>query len=61
MVLLSDIQAKVEVRFQWTEHCKKAYNKSAKGQGEIVGISRRKQAVCKWNIIKHEKCMNGPA
>ena len=33
----------------------KVYNKRAKGQGGIIGISRGKQAICKWNIIKHEK------
>ena len=33
----------------------KEYNKSAKGEGGIIGFSRRKEAVAKWNIIKHEK------
>ena len=33
----------------------KEYNKPAKGQGCIIGISRRKEAVAQWNIIKHEK------
>ena len=33
----------------------KVYNNTANDQGGITGISRRKQAVCKWNIIKHEK------
>ena len=33
----------------------RAYKKPANDQGGITGISRRKQAVCKWNIIKHEK------
>ena len=33
----------------------KEYNKPAKGQGGITGVSRRKQAVSQWNIIKHEK------
>jgi len=33
----------------------KTYNKPAKGQSGIIGFSRRKDAVCKWNIIKHEK------
>ena len=33
----------------------KEYNKPAKGQGGIIGISRRKEAVAQWNIIKHEK------
>ena len=33
----------------------KEYNKPAKGQGGIIGISRRKEAVAQWNITKHEK------
>ena len=33
----------------------KEYNKPAKGQGGIIGISRRKEAVAQWNIMKHEK------
>ena len=33
----------------------KAYNKPAKDNSGIVGFSRRKEAVAKWNIIKHEK------
>ena len=33
----------------------KQYNKPAKGQSEIIGFSRRKEAVCKWSIVKHEK------
>ena len=33
----------------------KQYNKPAKGQSGIIGFSRRKEAVCKWNIIKQEK------
>ena len=33
----------------------KLYNKPAKGQSGIIGITRHKEAVCKWNIIKHEK------
>lgn len=33
----------------------KAYNKSANGQAEFIGISRRKQVVWKWSISKHEK------
>ena len=35
----------------------KQYNKPAKGPSGIIGFSRRKEAVCKWNIIKHEKLM----
>ena len=34
---------------------KQAYNKPAKSCSGIVGISRQKEAVCRWNIIKHEK------
>ena len=33
----------------------KAYNKVAKSQSGIIGFSRRKQAVAKWNIMKHGK------
>ena len=32
----------------------KAYDKPAKSNSRIVGISRRKDALCQWNIIKHE-------
>ena len=32
-----------------------AYNKPAKGPGGVIGISRKKEAVLKWNLIKHEK------
>ena len=34
----------------------KAYSKPAKSQSGIIGISRRKKAVAKWNIIKQDKC-----
>ena len=33
----------------------KQYNKPAKGSSGIIVFTRRKEAVCKWNIIKHEK------
>ena len=33
----------------------KAFNKPSKGQSGIIGMSRRKEAVCKWSLIKHEK------
>ena len=33
----------------------KEYNKPAKGQEGIIGISKRKEAVAQWNITKHEK------
>ena len=33
----------------------KQCNKPAKGQSRIIGFSRCKEAVCKWNIVKHEK------
>lgn len=39
----------------------KANNKPAKNNSWIVGISRRNDAVCRWNIIKNEKawdCLN---
>ena len=31
------------------------YNKPAKSQSGIVGITRKKEAVNKWNILRHEK------
>ena len=31
------------------------YNKQARSSSEIIGITRRKEAVCKWGLIKHEK------
>ena len=33
----------------------KAYNKPAKSSAYIIGFTRRKKAVCQWNLIKHEK------
>ena len=33
----------------------KAYNKLAKGQGDIIGFTRRKEAVAQFNLIRHEK------
>ena len=33
----------------------KKYNKNAKGKGGIIGFTREKEVVAKWNIIKHEK------
>ena len=33
----------------------KQYNKPAKGPSELIGFTRRKQVLFKWNIIKHEK------
>ena len=33
----------------------KEYNKNAKGKGSIIGFTREKEVVAKWNIIKHEK------
>ena len=33
----------------------KAYNKPAKSQSGIIGVTRRKEAICKWNIFKHDK------
>ena len=32
----------------------KEYNKSAKGPSGIIGYTRRKESVLKWNIIHHE-------
>lgn len=31
------------------------YNKQAKSSSGIIGVTRRKEAVCKWDLIKHEK------
>ena len=31
------------------------YNKTAKSQSGIIGITRKKEAVNKWNILRHEK------
>ena len=38
----------------------KAYNKPAKSSASITGFTRRKEIVCKWNLIKDdkEKCWN---
>ena len=33
----------------------KAYNKPAKGQGSIIGFTRRKEAVAQFNLTRHEK------
>ena len=33
----------------------KEYNKPAKSSSGIIGFTRRKEAVCKWNLIKHER------
>ena len=33
----------------------KEYNKNGKGKGGIIGFTREKEVVAKWNIIKHEK------
>ena len=33
----------------------KPYNKSAKGLSSVIGITKRKEAVLKWNILKHMK------
>lgn len=33
----------------------KAYKKPAKSNSKIIGICRRKDSVCRWNINKHEK------
>ena len=33
----------------------KAFNKPSQGPSGIFGISRRKEDVCKWSLIKHEK------
>ena len=33
----------------------KEYNKPGKGAGGIIEITRKKESVAKWNIVKHEK------
>ena len=33
----------------------KEYNKVAKGKGGIIGFTKQKDTVAKWNLIKHEK------
>ena len=33
----------------------KSYNKPAKGKSGIIGITRRKEVVAQYDIIKHEK------
>ena len=35
----------------------KQCNKLAKGPSGIIGISQKKKAVCKWNLIKHDKLL----
>ena len=42
---------------QMDQALEKQYNKPAKGPSGVIGFSRRKEAVCKWNLIKHEKYM----
>ena len=34
---------------------KKCYNKPAKVAGGIIGMTRQKEAVALWNLLKHEK------
>lgn len=31
------------------------YNKPVKSSSGVIGFTRRKDAVCKWGLIKHEK------
>ena len=35
----------------------KQYNKPKKGLSGIICISRKKEAVCKWNLITHDKLL----
>ena len=35
----------------------KQCNKPAKEPSGIIGISRQKEAVCKWNLIRHDKLL----
>ena len=37
------------------EALEQSYNKPVKAAVGIIGITRRKETACKWNIIKHEK------
>ena len=53
VVLLSDIQ--FEVGFQWTNYWKRRTISQQSCEAGIIDISRRKDVVCKWSIIKHEK------
>ena len=32
-----------------------SYNKTAKGKGDVIGITTRKATIAKWNLIEHEK------
>ena len=32
-----------------------SYNKTAKGKGDVIGITTQKATIAKWNLIKHEK------
>ena len=47
-------------KIQMNETLEKQYSKPTKCHSDITGLSRRKEAVCKRNIIKHEKsqCKN---
>ena len=38
----------------WTKHWGRQYNKPATG---VTGFTKQKQAVCRWNIIKHKKSL----
>ena len=33
----------------------KVYNKKTKGHCGIIGVTRQKESVAKWNLIKHDK------
>ena len=35
----------------------KAYNKVSKGPGGVIGITKNKSAIARWNIIKHDKML----
>ena len=36
---------------------KKKYNKLAKKPSGIIGVSRKKEAIGKWNLIRHDKLL----
>ena len=36
----------------------KAYNKVSKGPGGVIGITKNKSAIARWNMIKHDKMLH---
>ena len=33
----------------------KEYNKKAKDEGGIIGMTRRQESIAKWNVIEYER------